>query len=133
VPLDQPERATEQVDARGDQRRPQVVVVEDQGLDQVVQVALVVRDVDDAAAPRRPPGDLDVLPQTFDLAQDGVEGVLEGAVDGVSLRRPELVQVGLDSLPGVELRLAVAGLQVPRYVLMGQYRPGQVVLYRSRL
>jgi hypothetical protein len=47
VLVQQPERAAEQVDARGDDRRPQVVVLEDQQLDQVVEMALVIGDVAD--------------------------------------------------------------------------------------
>ena len=52
VAVDQAERTAEQVDAGGDERRPDAVVVEDQRLDQVVGVALVVRRVDDAVAAR---------------------------------------------------------------------------------
>ena len=44
----QAERAAEQVDAGGDERRPDAVVVEHERLDEVVGVALVVRRVDDA-------------------------------------------------------------------------------------
>ena len=48
VAMDQSERSAEQVDARGDERRPHARVVEHDGLDEVVDVALVVRRVDDA-------------------------------------------------------------------------------------
>ncbi len=55
VPVKQAERTAEQVDAGGDERRPDAVVVEHQRLDEIVGVALVVRGVDDAvrARPRR--------------------------------------------------------------------------------
>ena len=48
VAMQQAERTAEQVDARGDERRPDAVVVEHQRLDQIVGVALVIRRVDDA-------------------------------------------------------------------------------------
>ena len=54
VLVEQSERAAEQVDAGGEERRPDAVVVEHERLDQIVQVALVVRDVDDAAVAATP-------------------------------------------------------------------------------
>ena len=54
VAVEQAERPAEQVDAGGDDRRPDAVVVEHQRLDQVVEMALVVRDVDDAAGRASP-------------------------------------------------------------------------------
>ena len=52
VVVDQAERAAEQVDAGGDERRPDAVVVEHERLDEIVDVALVVGGVDDAVAAR---------------------------------------------------------------------------------
>ena len=53
VLVDQAERSAEQVDAGGDQRRTDAVVVEDERLDQIVGVALVIRRVDDAVRAHR--------------------------------------------------------------------------------
>ena len=94
----QAERTSEQVDAGGNDRRSDAVVVEDQRLDEVIQVALVIRDVDDPPRFRRLLRDFDVLVDAFDLPQDRIEGVLEGAVDGIPLRRPQLVEVRMDPL-----------------------------------
>ena len=49
VLVDQPERSAEQVDAGGDDRRPDAGIVEHQRLDEIVDVAAVVRRVDDAS------------------------------------------------------------------------------------
>jgi hypothetical protein len=47
--MQQAERTAEQVDAGGRDRWADAVVVEDQRLDEIVQVRLVIRDVDDAS------------------------------------------------------------------------------------
>ena len=78
--VQQAECAAEQVDAGGDDRRPDVVVLEDQQLDQVVEVTLVVRDVDHAPGVERSVQVRQPLGHPFDLAQDRVERVLEGAI-----------------------------------------------------
>ena len=67
-------------------------------------MALVVRDVDDAAA-RADCGlrALDVLLPAVDLAENGIERMLQGAVHAVALRGAQLVQVAVDAqrrLPG---------------------------------
>ena len=108
VPVDQPERAAEEIDPGRDDRRSHAVVIEDQRLDEVIEMALVIGDVDDAAAASGLLRDGDVLVEPFDFSQDGIERVFQGAVDRVALRRPELVEVGVDPLAGVELRLAVS-------------------------
>jgi hypothetical protein len=62
VAVEQPERAAEQVDPGGDERWADAVVVEDEQLDEVVEMALVIGDVDDAAAaPGGGRGEVDVL------------------------------------------------------------------------
>ena len=70
VPVDQTERTAEQVDAGGDERRPDAVVVEHERLDQVVGVALVVRRVDDAVRADRGRDVVQVLVLALDLAED---------------------------------------------------------------
>jgi len=100
VTVNQAERAAEQVDARGDHRRPNLVVLEHQRLDQVVDVAAMVRDIDDAASRRRQPDDAFVLGNARDLAEDRVERMLQRAVDRVSLARAQLLEVFVDALLG---------------------------------
>ena len=88
--MEQAERAAEQIDARGHQRRPHAVIVEHERLDEVVEMALVIRDVDDAATPRGVRRMLDVLGHPAHLAQDRIERMLQRAVEAVPLRRAEL-------------------------------------------
>ena len=121
--MDQAERAAEQIDSRGDDRRPDAVVVEHQRLDQVVGVAPVVRGIDDAPAARRGFDRLEVLADALDLAQDRIEGMFERAIDGVSLRRLELVEVGFDPLARGSTALAMAALQVPRDLFPREHGP----------
>ena len=130
VAVEQAERAAEQVDAGGDDRRPDAVVVEHQRLDQVVGVAPVVRRVDDAAGARGGLGELDVLADPLDLAEDRVERVLERPVDRVALRRAQLLEIGLDPLARRAPALAVAALQVPRDLVAGQHGLGDLVEHR---
>ena len=127
VAVQQPERPAEQVDPGGGDRRPDAVVVEHQRLDEVVEVRLVVRDVDDAAGARRLLRDLDVLLDALDLAQDRIERVLQRAVDGIALRGPQLVEVGVDPLARLQLALPVPAAQVARDVLAREDRLGDVV------
>ena len=54
-----------------DDRRPDAVVVEHQRLDEIVEMALVIRDVDDAAAARRLLRDVDVLVERSILRRIG--------------------------------------------------------------
>ena len=132
MPVDQPERPAEQVDARGDDRRPDAVVVEHERLDQVVEMALVVRDVDDAAGAGRLLRDPDVLVDALDLAQDRIERMLQRAIDRIALRRPQLVEVGVDALARLELGLPVTAAQVPRDVLTREDCLGDVVEHQAR-
>ena len=125
--MDQSERTTEEVDPSGNHRRPDLVVVDHQRLDEVVEMALVIGDVDGAAAPRGVLRDADVLLDALDLAQNRVEGVFEGAVDRVALGGSQLVEVGVDPLPGLQLRLPVPSPQVAPYVFPRQHRLGDVV------
>ena len=98
VTMQQTERSAEQVDARGDDRRADTVVVEHERLGEIVGVALVVRRVDDASRARGGLHDIDVLAEPFDLAQDRIERMLERAVNRIPLCRPELFEVRVDAL-----------------------------------
>ena len=80
VALDQAERPAEQIDPGGDQRRPDAVVVEHERLHQVVDVAPVVRDVDDAVLALGGRHLRQVLADALDLAENRVERVLQRAV-----------------------------------------------------
>src|SRR6185436_3742617 len=97
VPVDKPERPDEEVDARRDDRRTDSVVVEHERLDQIVDMTSVVRGVDDA--PRLGCGfrDVNVLADAFDLAEDRIERVLEGAVNRVALPRAQLLEIRFDA------------------------------------
>ncbi len=130
--MNQPEGTTKEVDPRGNHRRPDPVVVDHQRLDQVVEMALVIGDVDDPAPARGVLGDAHVLVDALDLAQNRVEGMFEGAVDRVTLGGPQLVEVGVDPLPGFQLRLPVPSPQVAPYVFPRQHRLGDVVEHAGR-
>jgi hypothetical protein len=42
-----------------------------------------------------------VLGNPTDLAKDGIERMLQGAVEAIALRCPQFVEVALDALSGV--------------------------------
>jgi hypothetical protein len=132
MPVNEPERPAEQVDASGDDGRPDAVVVEHQRLHQVIDVALVVRNVDDAPGASGLLRDLDMLVNPFDFAQDGIERMLQRTVDGVALRGPQLVEVGMDPLARLELRLTGAATQITRYFLAREDCLGDVVEHHGR-
>jgi hypothetical protein len=93
-------------------------------------MALVVRDVDDAAGRGRLPDVVDALGSAIDLAQDRIERVPERLVDRVALRGTHLVEVGLDALAcGRPFRFA-AGLQVAGDLLAGEDGFGDFVVNR---
>ena len=133
VAVEQPERAAEQVDAGGDHRRAHAVVVQHQRLNEIVEMALVVRGVNDAVSrvDRRLRA-LDMLLPAIDLAEDGVEGVLQGAVHPVPLGRLQLVQIAVD--PGRRLvgGLALRAAQVPHDFFPCKHRLGDAVSPHSR-
>ena len=68
--------------------------------------------------------DADVLVDALDLAENRVERMLQRAVDRVALRRPQLVEVGVDPLARLHLCLPVPAAQVPRDVLAARAPPG---------
>src|SRR5262245_1351724 len=95
-------------------------------------MALVIRDVDRPPAPRRFLRDPHVLVDPFYLAQDRIERVLEGSIDRIALRRPQLIEVGVDPFASFELGLPVTTPQVAPYVLTRQHRLGDVVEHAAR-
>jgi hypothetical protein len=125
--VQQTERTAEQVDAGGGDRGANAVVVEYQGLDEIVQVRLVVRDVDHASGARRGLRGRDVFVDALDLAENRIEGMLQRAINRVALRGAELVKVGVDPLTRLHLALSVPAAQVARDVLPGENRLGNVV------
>ena len=58
--------------------------------------------------------------------------MLERAIDWITLRGPELIEVGVDALASVELRRAVPSAQVPSDVLPCEHRLGDVVKQHGR-
>ena len=92
----------------------------------------MIGDVDDPAAARRLLRDLDVLFDPFDLAEDRIERVFQRAIDRIPLRRPQLVEVGVDPLPRLELGLPVAAAQVPGDFFPCEYRLRDVVEHHAR-
>ena len=113
--VDQAERSAEQIDAGGDDRRPHAVVVEDERLDEIVDVALVVRGVDDAAGAGRVFDDLEMLDPPLDLPQNRIERMFERAIERIPLRRPQLFEIG--EHPFAAIRAAVRAPQVPDDIL----------------
>ena len=63
----------------------------------------------------------------LDLAQDGVERVLQRPVEFVPLRRPELVEVGVDAFARPLLVFAVSAAQILDDFLTSENRLGELV------
>ena len=76
--------------------------------------------------------DLDMLVDALDLPQDRVERMFERPVDGIPLRRPQLVEVRVDPLTRLELRLARAATQISRHFLAREDGLGDVVEHHGR-
>ena len=133
VAVQQAERSAEEVDARRDDRRPHVVIVERQRLEQVVGVALVIGRVDHVSGRGRRDRAFDMLDVPVDLPQDRVERVLERPVERVALRRPQLLEVGVHPLPSLAGVLAVGALQVAHDFVAREYGLRDVVGHGSRL
>ena len=129
MPVDQAERSAKQVDAGGDDRRPHAVVVEDDGLHEIVCVAFVVRRIDDAAGSRRRLDDVEMFDPAIDLAENRIQRMLQRPVERVPLRRLELFEVCEHPLPAV--RAAVRTLQVPHDVLACEDGLGEVVIHHE--
>src|SRR5262245_53313066 len=125
--MEQAQSAAEQVDAGSHQRRADAVVVEDDRLDQVVEMTLVVRDVDDSSPAGRILGVLDVLRNATNLSQDGIERMLEGAIEPVPLLRAQLVEILLDALPRIRFGRSRQAAHVLRDVLTLEHGAGNVV------
>ena len=127
VTVDQAERSAEQVDAGGDDRRADAVLVEHQRADEIVDVALVVRCVDHAAGARGCLDDVEVLAQALDLPQNRIQRMLQRPVDRIALRGPQLIEVALDALACVRAAFAVAALEVSGHFLPREHSSGDVV------
>ena len=121
VTVNEAERTAEEVDPGSDDRRPDAVVVEHQRFDQVIEVALVIRDIYRPTVQRGGTRDLDALFTALDLAQDRIERMLECAVDRIALRGAELVQIRVNALPGLQLGLAMPGPQILRNVFTREH------------
>jgi hypothetical protein len=121
----------EQVDAGGDDRRADPVLVEHERFGKVVEVTAMVRRVHEAAAMRGGFHLFDVFADAFDLPQNRVERVLERAVDGVALRRSELFEVAFDPFPRGLAGFSRAVLQVPRHLLPREHGLGELVDHRQ--
>jgi len=98
VLVNQTERPAEQVDARGDQRRPDSRIVEHDGLDEVIDVTPVIGGVHDAVLARRVERVVRVLGDLLDFSEDRIERMLERTVHVVPLRRPQLFEIAVDLL-----------------------------------
>jgi hypothetical protein len=68
-------------------------IIQDQRLDQVVDVAAMIRPVDDAALRDRLDRQLLMFADPLDLAQDRIERILERPIQLVALRRLQFVQI----------------------------------------
>ena len=68
-----------------------------------------------------------MLGLAVDLSENGIERVLECAVDRVPLRRPQLVEVAADTVPHLRPGLAVAAVNVSDDVLAREHRLREVV------
>jgi hypothetical protein len=120
VPVNQPERTAEEVDAGGDERRSDAVIVEHQRLDQVIGVAFVVRRVDQPVIADRVEDMMEVFVMAIDLPEDWIERMLQSPIDCVPLGCPQLVEISKDPIP----RLVAASAVRPAQVLDDLF-PGQ--------
>jgi hypothetical protein len=77
-----------------------------------------------------------MLRDAFNLAQDGIERVLQRSVHRRTLRRSQLVEIPFDALARRGATHAVAAFEVSRHLFTAQHSPGDVVehpsgIYRS--
>ena len=131
MPVHQAERTAEQVDAGGDQRRANAVVVEHERLDEVIGVALVIRGVDHPVAGRRGNGVVQILVLALDFPEDGVERMLQRSIQLVPLRGPQFVEIGDDTFPHLVAALAIAPSQVLDDLRPCQHGQGDVIEHES--
>ena len=113
VLVDQAERSAEQIDARRDERRPHAGVVEHDRLDQIVEMALVVRRVDDAMVARRRERIVLMFGNLLVFPKNRVERMLQRPVHPVALSRAKLAEVGVDAFSRARfVLLAVSAAQI---------------------
>ena len=132
VPVHQAERTAKKVDAGGNQRRANAVVVEHERLDEVIGVALVIRGVHHTVAGRRGNGVVQILVLALDFPEDGVERMLERSIQLVPLRRPQFVEIGDDTFPHLVAALAIAPPQVLDDLRPCQHGEGDVIEHESK-
>ena len=92
-------------------------------------MTLVVRRVDHAVASDRGRDVVQVLVLSFDFSQDGVQRMLERAVNRITLGGLEFIQVGVYACPRLAIAAAIAkaALEVLDDLLSGQNSLGDVI------
>ena len=88
-----PSGPAKQVDAGGNDRRADAGIVEHQRLDEVIGVAAVIRGVDEAMALAASTALRDVLANALDFSQNRVKRIFERAIQFISLRRAQFLEV----------------------------------------
>ncbi len=126
--VNQPKRPAEQVDAGGNDRRTDPRIIEHERLDEVIDVAAVIGRVDDPALLRGIDGELLAFADALDLSQDWIERVLERAIQLVTLRRLQLVEVLQHARARGIAGQAVTALEKPGDVLTREYGFGNAGL-----
>jgi hypothetical protein len=61
------------------------------------------------------------------LPKNRIQGVLKRAIETISLRRTQLCEVRLDSLPGIVFRGRAVGAEILRHIIACQNCPRDVV------
>ena len=131
VPMEQAERAAEQVDPRGDERRAHPVVVEHERLDQIVGVALVVRRVDDSMLAHRVQDVVEILGLALDLPENGIERMLQRAIDRITLSGPQLLEIRVDALARLVAVLPVVAAEVAEHLLALEDGLGDLIQHEA--
>ena len=129
--VDESEWSAEKIDAGGNQRRADAVVVEDERLDEIVRVALVIRGVHDPVAARGGDDVLQLLVLALDLTEDRVERVLERPVDLVALGGLELVKVAVNPLPGPLAAIPVPAAKILDDLFAREHGLGDFVQHKA--
>ena len=107
---------------------PDTVVVEHERLHHPVGMAPMVRRIDDPVGTGRDPDVVDPLTAARDLAEQGIERVLKGAVHSVPLCGPKLVQVAVNGGARLIARQPAATLEIPNDLFAGEHGLRDLVL-----
>ena len=105
------------------------MIVEHQRLDQIVEMALVIRDVDDAAGAGGSRRVLDALGDAADLAENRVQRMLQGAIEPVALFGAELVEIAGDLLPRVFFGAVRHAAEELRHIVPREHRAREIVRF----